>query len=518
MITQKQTRYGLFEFLSQDTCIGRSLELYGEWAAEEIGFLLGLVGTGDVVLDIGANYGVHTISFAGRVGDTGKVHAFEAQSRLAGILDHNCTHAGLTDRVEIHNVIVSDRGGYQSMPEIDYSNHDNFGNVSFGAGSVMQHIPTDEAVQQVETKTIDSLNLGKCDLVKIDAEGMERQVIAGSLETLKSLQPILFFECNDLEQGWDCIEMLKPVGDYEFFIHSSSPFNPDNYNKVSKNLFSDYMETHVVAISRRHPCREYVSQNAASITGLNFFVTEILSRQRSPDHPLSKLKNGIFLEYGTVVENLTQQLSETNQALDAAQGLALERLGKIKDMDSRIAETEKALKNARGLAMERFRKIEDMDSRLAETEEALKNAQGLAMERLGKIEDMDSRIAETEEALRDAQGLAMERLREIGETAVRLDRTDRALNEARDMAMDRLQEIQSLGERLTKSGEELVVLKAQLAQANQELERLNVELAQSNERAGNFYERLVQANEEISRIKHTILWRSARKLRIVWKD
>lgn len=51
-----------------DTDVGRTLSLYGEFAQHEVAFLQQWLKTNDVVINVGANFGVHTLSFAHKVG------------------------------------------------------------------------------------------------------------------------------------------------------------------------------------------------------------------------------------------------------------------------------------------------------------------------------------------------------------------------------------------------------------------------------------------------------------------
>jgi len=75
----KSCRHGDMIFNVHDQHIGRSLDLYGEWAESELELLALFIKPGDVVVDVGANIGTHAVFFAQRAGATGLVYAFEPQ-------------------------------------------------------------------------------------------------------------------------------------------------------------------------------------------------------------------------------------------------------------------------------------------------------------------------------------------------------------------------------------------------------------------------------------------------------
>ena len=60
------TRYGRLYVAAGDTVIGRSLQLYGEWAEHEINSYSALLSDGDTIVDVGANIGTHSVALASR--------------------------------------------------------------------------------------------------------------------------------------------------------------------------------------------------------------------------------------------------------------------------------------------------------------------------------------------------------------------------------------------------------------------------------------------------------------------
>ena len=67
----KECRHGFFLYNRNDTFIGRSLDLYGEWCEGELVALFQIVQPGQVVIDVGANIGTHTVPLAKKVTQSG---------------------------------------------------------------------------------------------------------------------------------------------------------------------------------------------------------------------------------------------------------------------------------------------------------------------------------------------------------------------------------------------------------------------------------------------------------------
>src|SRR5438445_7884680 len=88
-IRLKQTRYGVMAYCIHDECVGRSLDLYGEFSVEETKVFDRMIRPGMIVVDIGANIGAHTLYFAWAVGPAGSVIAIEPQGFLHHILNTN---------------------------------------------------------------------------------------------------------------------------------------------------------------------------------------------------------------------------------------------------------------------------------------------------------------------------------------------------------------------------------------------------------------------------------------------
>ena len=194
----KATRHGLMLYNSNDSIIGRSFDLYGEFSEGEVDLFRQLLRPGMVVLDIGANIGAHTLYFASAVGQRGRVIAYQPQRMIHQMLCANLALNSVTNVQTLHAGAGRERG-ITRVPFLDYSKDNNFGRISLG---------TDGASERVDVIPVDALELERCHFLKIDVEGMEGEVVAGATSTIARLRPPLYIENDRREKSAALIEQL----------------------------------------------------------------------------------------------------------------------------------------------------------------------------------------------------------------------------------------------------------------------------------------------------------------------
>jgi len=146
---------------------------------------------GDIVIDVGANIGYYTLIFAQLVGKSGKVIAFEPESKNFEILKKN-VEINNYNNVILEPKIVSEKCGKMKLYVSD----------SDIVGHRIQKMGTLKNFIEVESVTLDDymekLNLDKkVNFIKIDVEGAEPKVLEGSNKILeKNDQLKIFTEFN----------------------------------------------------------------------------------------------------------------------------------------------------------------------------------------------------------------------------------------------------------------------------------------------------------------------------------
>lgn len=231
-------RDGYFLYNRNDQYIGRALEKYGEFSALEMAVLKQLCGRGDVVIEVGANIGAHTVGLARHVGEQGRILAFEPQRLVFQVLCANIALNSLT-QVDCYWAALGRQHGRLLVPELDPGRTQNFGGLSLlGA----------EQGFEVDLFTLDRyIGLPRLRLVKLDVEGMEAEVLQGGLELLAKFKPLLYLENDRLERSQALIELVAAQG-YRLFWHLPPLFNPENFYGDSENLYPGIVSVNMLCI------------------------------------------------------------------------------------------------------------------------------------------------------------------------------------------------------------------------------------------------------------------------------
>lgn len=126
------------------------------------------VRPGDTIVDVGAAYGLYTVALAKRLGEWGRVYAFEPGPGMLRWLRQLIAINGVKERVRV----------------LPYAAGDQNAIVRFNAErSTQSHITHKGADQSIEVRSVrlDTTLAGKAvDILKIDVEGYEEHVLRGA--------------------------------------------------------------------------------------------------------------------------------------------------------------------------------------------------------------------------------------------------------------------------------------------------------------------------------------------------
>jgi FkbM family methyltransferase len=158
-----------------------------DWFEDEIGFVRRLLRPGQRTIDIGANYGVYTLTMAKIVGPTGAVWAFEPASSTVALLTQSVAANNFSQVVLECSAISSECGTAR---------------LALNDNSEFNSLVRDD-LAAVTTETVPVVTLDDClerygwkdiDFMKIDAEGEETNIIAGGRRFFTECSPLILFE------------------------------------------------------------------------------------------------------------------------------------------------------------------------------------------------------------------------------------------------------------------------------------------------------------------------------------
>ncbi|HSC28323.1 MAG TPA: FkbM family methyltransferase [Vicinamibacterales bacterium] len=166
--------------------------------------LLRVLQPGHVFVDVGANAGYFTVLAALRVGDNGRVYAFEPNPAMCSRLRRHVEENAVASRVVVSEVALgaldesvdlylscrSDNPGLSSVKLIE---------AAVARGDMRPDAKIPVAARTLDTWLADAVPL-RIDLIKIDVEGAEMDVLAGMEQTIGRLRPRRII-CETLPEG-----------------------------------------------------------------------------------------------------------------------------------------------------------------------------------------------------------------------------------------------------------------------------------------------------------------------------
>jgi len=242
-VERVSTRYGRLHIARDDSVIGRSLRIYGEWAEDEISTYSELLSDGDTIVDVGANIGTHSIALASRFPNS-EVVAFEPQPLAFCLLVANVL-AARTANVIPRNCGCAEAEG---IVHVD-PNYDSTG-WNIGGFSLAGTGERDADATPMLLVSLDQVRFRRrVQFIKIDVEGMEELVLAGALDLIRRDRPIIYLEVLQIERLSAAQDLLKGF-DYELRWLKSEAYNPLNYRLNPENVWQRG-ETGVLALPNR---------------------------------------------------------------------------------------------------------------------------------------------------------------------------------------------------------------------------------------------------------------------------
>lgn len=191
---------------------GRGIYIYRDSLEPEFQHLEEFLEPGSVFIDVGANTGIYTLRAAKHLGKDGVVLAIEPFPDVLATLSYSVQANEFTN-VRLRNFCAGEHTGFARL----WMNSSKPNSFSL--------LKIDEKASSLSTLTValDELfaweGLDRFDYLKIDAEGAEKQVLAGATRILEKYRPI--------------VQMEVTISDVTFGLTEYSIFRaPGSINKI----------------------------------------------------------------------------------------------------------------------------------------------------------------------------------------------------------------------------------------------------------------------------------------------
>lgn len=193
----------------QNGALDKYIFFYKLYEPEVSNIFLQVIKEGDNILDIGANIGYHSIFLSRLTGETGKVYSFEPIKRLCEQIK-NSIQLNSINNIQVYNYALGNQE-YKAVLHID-SKH-------LGGSSIIESSHLKEK-EEIEVKVLDTLELPKISLIKLDTEGYEWNVVKGAQKIIERDKPNILFEYNPLsyerQNKGDAICFLNYLREHDY--------------------------------------------------------------------------------------------------------------------------------------------------------------------------------------------------------------------------------------------------------------------------------------------------------------
>ncbi len=484
--------------------IGSALFFHEGFEAGEIAFSRALLAQIErpVILDVGANIGLHAVSWCAELADA-LCHAFEPIGRNRMLLERNVLANGLSDRIVVCPKAADRASGAASVLEC-----------ADAAYSTLNPATTMPVVARyaVATTSIDdyvtAAGLEHVDLIKIDVEGYEDAVLAGATRTIAREAPCLFLEISVQSGSSDpeaTIRRLVGLGYRPYVINDGIVTPYERHDELAYNYFFIHVERNVrVPVTNAEIAREEASYRSNVVRLQSRSLVRLRASVSEKDDEIGRLKSAAD-ERLALLSRLESDLREALSAQPQLQVQLAERDQRLVSLEQRVAamsvdDPATAATSARMLT-ELRRTVERRDAELGQLRAALAAQQG-----------------EIERLVQDAQDHHT-LLQQLASVTAQLD-IQRVAAEERAGVIERLMPaIEALEEQRTAASERAVVIEtlqdaveardAEISRLTDSLKTVNFELSARDAVVDKLEEMARRHREESEGLRHVAEERQA---------
>jgi beta-1,4-mannosyl-glycoprotein beta-1,4-N-acetylglucosaminyltransferase len=199
------------------------------WESHIVNFLKNNTHPDSVFIDIGSNYGWHSI-IASKL--CNRVYSFEPQKLMHDIQKMSICKNNI-DNIILDNNALGNEDKESQMESIDYLNNSvNIGDLSIGKGG-----------ENITIKRLDSYQFDRVDIIKIDVQGYEKFILEGGKKTIEENRPILIVEFEEFQLNkfdYSCKDLFDMIRDMDYEIYYLEYEYPSDHVCVHKDMIKDF--------------------------------------------------------------------------------------------------------------------------------------------------------------------------------------------------------------------------------------------------------------------------------------
>jgi FkbM family methyltransferase len=188
------------------------------------------------IIDIGANFGYHTLLFSRECSEN--VYAFEPQIQNFELLESNVKNNEIKNII-LYNYACGDIECEIKMPIfVDCNYKINMGDITPNIDCVNNNFSITKSIILDENHFS-----SKIDLIKIDVQGWEKKVLIGATHLLKKHKPILIVEFEHfqlIKTNTTCKELFDFIREQDYYIFYLEYSYPSDHICVHNDNLEDF--------------------------------------------------------------------------------------------------------------------------------------------------------------------------------------------------------------------------------------------------------------------------------------
>lgn len=182
-----------------------------EWFEPELNFVRDYLQSGMQVVDAGAAFGAYSLPMAKKVGQNGRVFAFEPDPKSCSFLERSKIENNI-NHLEIVGRGLSDKTGKKALKKDEIPEFNTI---------------AEEGDEEVFVTTLNAwwefAGQPELDLIKIDVNGMESEVLKGAYEVLDQTRPVILASIGEKEGNLSTLRETVRDLNYQLFEYIPGP-------------------------------------------------------------------------------------------------------------------------------------------------------------------------------------------------------------------------------------------------------------------------------------------------------